>query len=253
MPTRSPSTATRRTAATPAKRPRLALRQAVIPSQAPSIAQAIGRRIAKASKANPARVHTPFDFLDLGSPHSVGMALMRLVRSGALRHLARGLYDVPRQHPLLGELQATADEIAQALSRRDGALVQPAQAMAANLLSLSEQVPARAVYETDGPSRTVKVGSLTIQLKNRPPRQVRSASPMSNLVFAALRSVGKANVTEARVAHLRETLSAKDREALLKDLPLAPAWMHPHLRFIAAPRQRLEPSVKAAKRRKRAA
>ena len=58
-------------------------------SQPPSIAQEIGRRIAKASKANPARVHTPFDFLDLGSPHSVGMALMRLVRSGALRRLAR--------------------------------------------------------------------------------------------------------------------------------------------------------------------
>jgi hypothetical protein len=228
-------------------------RQLDAPSYPPSIAQEIGRRIAKAGKANPARVHTPFDFLDLGSPHSVGMALMRLVRSGALRRLARGLYDVPRQHPLLGELQPTADEIAQALSRRDGALVQPAQAMAANLLNLSEQVPARAIYETDGPSRTVKVGSLTIQLKHRPPRQVRSASPMSNLVFAALRSVGKANVNEARIAHLRETLSAKDRAALLKDLPLAPAWMHPHLRFIAAPQQRLEPSAKATKRRKQAA
>lgn len=222
-------------------------------SQPPSIAQAIGHRIAKASKANPARVHTPFDFLDLGSPHSVGMALMRLVRSGALRRLARGLYDVPRQHPLLGELQPTADEIAHALSRRDGTFVQPAQAMAANLLNLSEQVPARAVYETDGPSRTVKIGSLTVQLKHRPPRQVRSASPMSNLVFAALRSVGKANVNEARVAHLRETLSAKDRAALLKDLPLAPAWMHPHLRFIASPGQRSEPAPTAVKRRKQTA
>lgn len=222
-------------------------------SQSPSIAQEIGQRIAKATKANAARVHTPFDFLDLGSPHSVGMALTRLVRSGALRRLARGLYDVPRRHPLLGELQPTADEIAQALSRRDGALVQPAQAMAANLLNLSEQVPARAVYETDGPSRTVKVGPLTVQLRHRPPRQVRSASPMSNLVFAAMRSVGKANVNEARVAHLRETLSAKDRAALLKDLPLAPAWMHPHLRFIAAPSPQPKPAAKTVTRRKQAA
>ncbi len=253
MPTRRPITATPRKAAPTAKRPRPASRQVAAPSQAPSIAQEIGRRITAARKANPGRVHTPFDFLDLGSPHSVGMALMRLVRSGALRRLARGLYDVPRQHPLLGELQPSADEIVQALSRREGALVQPAQAMAANLLSLSEQVPVRVIYETDGPSRTVKIGSQTIQLKHRPPRQVRSASPMSNLVFAALRSVGKANVNEARVAHLRKTLSAKDRAALLKDLPLAPAWMHPHLRFIATPQQRLEPSVKATKRRTQAA
>jgi Family of unknown function (DUF6088) len=253
MPTRRPSTATLRKAAPKETRPPTPSRQAVAPSQAPSIAKAIGRRIVKSSKANPARVHTPFDFLDLGSPQSVGMALMRLVRSGALRRLARGLYDVPRQHPLLGELQPTADEIAQALARRDGTFVQPAQAMAANLLNLSEQVPARAVYETDGPSRTVKIGALTVQLKHRPPRQVRSASPMSNLVFAALRSVGKANVNEARVAHLRETLSTKDRAALLKDLPLAPAWMHPHLRFIATPQQRLDSAVKTTKRRKLAA
>jgi Family of unknown function (DUF6088) len=247
------STAAHHKTAATAKRLLPASRRADVPAQAPSIAREIGRRIAKASKANPARVHTPFDFLDLGSPHSVGMALTRMVRSGTLRRLARGLYDVPRQHSLLGELQPTADEIAQALSRRDGTFVQPAQATAANLLHLSEQVPARAVYETDGPSRTVKVGSLTVQLKHRPPRQVRSASPMSNLVFAALRSVGKANVNEARVAHLRTTLSAKDRAALLKDLPLAPAWMHSHLRFIAASELRSEPAAKALPRRKRAA
>jgi hypothetical protein len=185
------------------------------------------------TRANPGQVYTPFDFLDLGSPHSVGMTLTRMIRSGRLRRLARGLYDVPRTHRLLGELMPTADELAKALARRDGATVQPAGAMAANLLGLSEQVPARAVYLTDGPSRSVRVGALTVQLKKRPPRQVRSASPMSGLVFAALRSVGKTNVTKARVRHLTTTLSPKDRRRLLKDLPLAPAWMHPHLRSIA--------------------
>jgi len=108
--------------------------------------------------------------------------------------------------------------------------------MAANLLGLSEQVPARAVYLTDGPSRLVKVGALTVQLKKRPPRQVRSVSPMSSMVFAAMRSLGKTNVTKARVRHLTATLSTRDRRQLLKDLPLAPAWMHPHLRSIAGAR-----------------
>jgi len=191
------------------------------------------RRIAAKVRGRPGWVFTPFDFLDLGSPHSVGMTLTRLVRARQLRRLARGLYDVPRTHPRLGELLPTADDIAQALARRDGATVQPAGAMAANLLSLSEQVPARAVYLTDGPSRIVKVGSVTVQFTKRSPRQVRSTSPMSSLVFAALRSLGKANVTRARVGHLRTTLSPADRRRLLRDLPLAPAWMHPHLRFIA--------------------
>lgn len=184
-------------------------------------------------RAKPGWVFTPFDFLDVGSPHAVGMTLTRMVRSGAIRRLARGLYDVPRSHPKLGPLSPTAEAIAQALARRDGATLQPSDAMAANLLSLSEQVPARAVYETDGPSRTVRVGKLTVRLAKRPRRKVGSAAPMSSLVFAALRSLGKSNVTEQRVAHLRKTLSATDRRKLLADLPLAPAWMHPFLRFIA--------------------
>lgn len=200
------------------------------------VSAAMGRRIRAAVRTNPGRIFAPFDFLDLGSPHAVGMALTRMARSGQLRRLGRGLYDVPRVHPSLGELSPTADEIAAAVARRDGAKAQPAGAMAANLLSLSEQVPMRPVYFTDGPSRIVKVGSQTIQLRRRPARQMRNGSPMSNLVFAALRSLGKAHVTSARISHLRTTLSAAHRRRLLKDLPLAPAWMHPHLRFIAGQR-----------------
>jgi len=199
-----------------------------------SIAARIGERLALGAKASPGRVYTPFDFLDLGTPHSVGMALMRLVRAGGLRHLARGLYDVPRIHPLLGELHSSADEIARAIARRDGIVIQPTEADAANLLGLSEQVQARVVYETDGRSRIVTVGNQTVQFKKRSARKVRAASAMSNLVFAALRSIGKVNVNERRIARLRKTLSASDRAQLLKDLPLAPAWMHPHLRFVVA-------------------
>ncbi len=198
-----------------------------------SITQKLTQRIERQVRREPERVFSPFDFLDLGSPHSVGMALLRLVRRGRLRHLARGLYDVPRSHPLLGELLPTAEAIAQALARRDRATIQPMEAMAANLLGLSEQVPVKAVFLTDGPDRLVKVGPLTVQLKRRPLRKVGSAAPTSSLVFAALRSLGKDHVTTSRIAHLRETLSPKDRKRLFKDLPLAPVWMHPFLRFIA--------------------
>ncbi len=198
-----------------------------------TISKKLAQRIARQSRQDPGRVFTPFDFLDLGSPHSVGMTLLRLVRLASLRHLARGLYDVPRRHALLGDLQPTAEAIAQALARRDGATIQPMEAMAANLLGLSEQVPAKAIFLTDGPARLVTVGPVTVQLKQRPLRQVGSAASTSSLVFAALRSLGKANVTKGRVAHLRETLSPKDQRRLLKDLPLAPVWMHQYLRYIA--------------------
>lgn len=56
---------------------------------------------------------------------------------------------------------------------------------------------------------------------------------MSGLVFAALRGLGKRHVTQEQVSHLRQLLTQEDRQRLLQDLPQAPAWMHPFLRYIA--------------------
>jgi len=113
-------------------------------------------------RAEPDRVFTRSDFLDLGSTDAVGMAIQRLVKAGKMRHVGRGLYDIPRKNPLLGELSASSDAIAAAIARRDGIRLQPSEAASANLLNLSEQVPARIVYHTDRRQRTVKVGQRTI-------------------------------------------------------------------------------------------
>ena len=52
----------------------------------------LAQRIGRAVRKQPARVFTPADFLDLGTPHAVGMALSRMVSAGKLRRVARGLY-----------------------------------------------------------------------------------------------------------------------------------------------------------------
>jgi Family of unknown function (DUF6088) len=201
---------------------------------ATTLSRQLAQRVTRKVRKEPSRVFTPADFLDLGTPHAVGMALSRMVRSGALRRVSRGLYDVPRNHPLLGELSPSTDALVQAVARRDGVVVQPLDLEATNLLGLSEQVVAKPVYETNGPSRKLRVGGLEIEFKHRSPRRVTAAAESSNLVFAALRGLGKAHVTLERVAHLQQLLPRKQRMQLIKDLPLAPVWMHPYLRHIAS-------------------
>src|SRR5262245_12224443 len=110
-------------------------------------------------------VFVPSDVLDLGSREAVDLALHRLTRKGTIRRLARGVYDFPNEHPVLGPLTPSADAVARALAGRDRTRLQPAGAYAANLLGLSEQVPARAVFLTDGPSRPVKIGPFTIHVR----------------------------------------------------------------------------------------
>jgi hypothetical protein len=195
-----------------------------------SIEKEVFSRICDRGKGS---VVVPGDFLDLGSRQAVDLALHRLAKKGAIRHLARGLYDLPTQHPVLGLLAPSADAVAQALAGRDRTRLQPAGAYAANALGLSEQVPAKAVFLTDGPSRMVKVGTMTVELRRTTPRNMATAGRLSGLVIQALRELGKDHVTPARVEHLKRTLPADERRELLSDLPLAPAWMHPIFRELA--------------------
>jgi hypothetical protein len=178
-------------------------------------------------------VIVPTDFLDLGSRQAVGLALHRLAKKGAIRRLARGVYDFPKQHPVLGTLSPSADAIAEALAGRDRTRLQPTGAYAANALGLSEQVPAKAVFLTDGPSRTVKIGPMTIQLRRTTPRNMAAAGRLSGLLIQAFRDLGKDHVTTKHIEHLKRTLPPEERRILLKDLKLAPAWMHPIFREIA--------------------
>src|SRR5271163_467733 len=178
-------------------------------------------------------VLVPADFLDLGSREAIDIALHRLARKGTIRRLARGVYDFPKQHPVLGPLSPSTDAVARALAGRDRTRLQPAGAYAANILGLSEQVPAKAVFLTDGPSRTVKIGPMTIQLRRTTPRNMAAAGRLSGLLIQALRELGKEHVTPARIEHLKRTLPADKRLELLADLELAPVWMHPILRALA--------------------
>jgi len=196
----------------------------------PSIEQSIRTRIK-------ARGHgacfTPKAFLDLGSPEAVRITLHRLVKGGIIRRLARGLYDFPTRHPAIGLLSPHPDEVARALCERDAARLQPSGAYAANVLGLSEQVPARIVYLTEGPARHVKVGQQEIILKNTTPRNVATAGRMSGTVIQALRHLGAGQINQHHIAHLRRALSARDRSQLKRDRVYAPGWMHRILDAIA--------------------
>jgi hypothetical protein len=195
-----------------------------------STADQIRRRVEGSA---PDTVFYSSQFLDLETRTAVDKALSRLVKAGCLRRLSRGLYCQPRTHPVLGEILPPVEAVAKALADRDHVKLQPFGGYAANLLRLSEQVPARVVLLTDGKSRKIHYGNLTIELRQASPRMMAAAGRMTGLVIAGLRYVGKANITPERVAHLRKLLSSEDRRRLLEDITLAPAWMHPCFRAIA--------------------
>lgn len=189
-------------------------------------AQSVYTEILKTIQSSePGTVMTPASFQGLGSPVAVRLALLRLRRVGAIRRLARGLYDYPRQDPQLGTISPSIDAIAAAIKDRDSVRIQPAGAYAANLLGLSDQIPMRVVFLTDGSSRDVRLGKQTIAFRRTTPRNLATAGRTSGLVIQALRHLGQKHVDNSTIDALQRRLSEKDRNELAKDFRYAPAWI----------------------------
>ncbi len=61
----------------------------------------------------------PADFSDLGSSEAVRLSLFRLEKEGVIMRVAQGIYVRPKESELIGKLIPTAEEVAEAIAKRD--------------------------------------------------------------------------------------------------------------------------------------
>ncbi len=178
-------------------------------------------------------VFSASDFADIGTRAAVDQALSRLARSGMIRRLDRGFYDFPKKSARVGFLSPDPDQLAQAVARRSGDQLQASGAVTAHALGLSEQVPARAIYYTSGPSRTLKAGNRTVVLRHAGSRTLKGAGTISGDIYQALRFLGRDAVDEEVITHLRSRLGSRDKRRILKELASYPGWAQDILRQVA--------------------
>jgi|SRR5450432_981685 hypothetical protein len=189
------------------------------------------RRIAR---FGPGKAFVPKDFLNIASRGTIDVALSSLVREGTIRRVRRGLYDKPRVSPTLGGvLSPDIDEAARAIARRLRWKIVPDGAWAANLLTLSTQVPAKIVYLTDGPTRKIQIGRRTIYFKHARPQALAGSEGTSALVVQALRHLGKNGVGRAEIRRLRKVLPEADRRKLVKATRFGADWIYEMTKRIA--------------------
>jgi hypothetical protein len=179
------------------------------------------------------KVFIPKDFLDLGSRHAADQSLSRLVKSGDIERLGRGLYYYPRRNGRASS-DPNIDEVASALARRTGSRVVPSGAVAAHRLGLSSQVPARPVYLTDGRTRQVWIGKTLIEIRHAAPKELPVGSQTAAMVFQALRFIGKEAVDDRVIAKIRKTLSPDLRRELLREINYTTDWIAAAVRQVAS-------------------
>ena len=171
----------------------------------------------------------PTDFRGKGTEAAIHKALSRLVHEGSLKRLAHGIYYIPTMDPLFGEIKPDAEEVARMLARKEKVRIRPAGAYALNKLGLSEQVPTKLVYITDGPPRQLKIGKLTIKFKATSPKKLSMKGELSGLIIQALEELDLDKIEKEREKKIRELLSKENPENLKHDLMLAPARINDYI------------------------
>lgn len=208
----------------------------------------IMERIKNASQGS---VWTPEDFLDYADRHAVDKALQRLVKSGELRRISRGLYDKPRKNLLTGK-SAVADygKVIEAIERKRHMRILIDGITAANDLGLTNAVPAHIVIRTDCRVRPIKLDNLVIEFKLTTASKLYWAGHPAMRVVQALYWVHDGIKNDGQItqeirnkllAWLRESRQRKEIcEDLQKGLNTMPLWMR---RWVEELLLALQPSI----------
>lgn len=167
----------------------------------------------------------PADFSELGSSEAVRLSLFRLEKEGVITRVAQGIYVRPKESSLIGKLTPTAEEVAEAIAKRDRIRTVPTGSYALNALGLSTQVPMNIVLLTDGSPREIKVGKRKIKFKKTTPKNLMAKGEISRLVIQALKEIGNGKVTETEEKKILELLIKEDKKNLKHDIALAPVWI----------------------------
>ena len=167
----------------------------------------------------------PVDFSELGSSEAVRLSLFRLEKQGVITRVAQGIYVRPKESSFIGKLFPTAEEVAEAIAKRDRIRTVPTGSYALNALGLSTQVPMNIVMLTDGSPRVIKVGKRTIKLKKTTPKNLLAKGKISRLAIQALKEIGNGKVSEEEENKIVELLKKEDEKDLKHDIALAPVWI----------------------------
>jgi hypothetical protein len=188
--------------------------------------QSVEYKIEKSIKSKPfGSLVLPDDYIAYGSSDAIRKALDRLEDKKVIIRVAKGIYVRPKISKLIGPLTPTAEEVAEAIAKRDRIRTVPTGSYALNALGLSTQMPMNIVLLTDGSPRELKIGKRTIKFKKTTPKNLLAKGKISRLVIQALKEMGNGKVTIEEEQKILDLLKKEEEKDLKHDIALAPVWV----------------------------
>jgi len=187
-----------------------------------TVSKEIIRKIRSFRKGKPFRSN---GFLELGSRAAVDQVLSRLVKSGEIKRIKRGLFVKPERNVYVGEVLPGAEEIARFLTQQAGAKLAISGAEAARRFGFTTQVSSQSVFLTDGPSREYYIGNHKVSLKRVTPQKLALAGRPAGDALSALWYLGKSGVTPQTFEQIEGRLSPEEFSVLTQKQEVMPGWM----------------------------
>ncbi|MCK9801594.1 type IV toxin-antitoxin system AbiEi family antitoxin domain-containing protein [Pseudomonas sp. MAFF 302030] len=178
-----------------------------------SVAECISKRIKHMQKGKP---FTNAVFAEMGSRTSVDKALSRMVQSGVLERVARGIYMRPKLSKYTGKkVRANPITVMEAVARTRGETIQVHGVEAVRRLGISTQMQVLPTYYTNGSTREIKIGNAVVRLRHSSWQRLQQAGNQVGLALTALLYLGQEGVTEQAADKILSSLSAEEFSKLM--------------------------------------
>jgi DNA-binding transcriptional ArsR family regulator len=160
-----------------------------------------------------------------GSRDAIDQTLSRLYRAGLIARIARGVYTKPRTSRFAGVVLPDPAALAHAFAKLRGLTLQLDGAEAIRRFGLSTQMPAQLSFQTNGRTRTLRVGKLNVRFEHAPNKMLLLAGRLAGQALTALQYIGRTRIKAQDIQTVLEQLPAPERKALKPALPNLPRWL----------------------------
>lgn len=176
------------------------------------------------------KVFTINDIIDLGSYDNLRKTLERMTKSGILRRLIRGVYEIPKYNKTFNMIAPPSiDEIAKALARNFNWDIYPSGNYALNILGVSTQIPSKYIYISSGPNRKYEYEGNIIVFKHATLKETNSFSYITNIVIQAFKELGKDNITDDIIKLICQKFSSDEINLICEEAKKTTIWIYQNI------------------------
>ncbi len=170
-------------------------------------------------------------FAQVGSRASINKALSRLVQSGTLERVARGVYMRPKTSKYTGRVVRPSPlAVMEVITKANGETIQIHGAEAVRRLGLSTQMQVLPTFYTSGSTREIKVGNAVVRLRHVSKDRLQHAGTTVGVALTALYYIGKEGLSANVVAKIVSALSGE--ELMKLRACKMPRWMRSSLSLV---------------------